>query len=201
MAAVVVLAVVLGATAAPARSTSTNTWCVHNAKKLPPHSWATSLICPTSKKALAKTKKQGSPLNRQIASAINSFRRAHGLRPLHVSYRLNAASRQHSQEMGADGYFDHNSADGTEWWKRILQYYPRAHYTHWTVGENLLFATPDIGADAALKMWINSPMHLANLKNPTWRDLGVSAVHVSDAGGVYGHGPVTIVTTDFGARH
>jgi hypothetical protein len=34
-----------------------------------------------------------------------------------------------------------------------------------------------------------------------WREIGVSAVHVSGAHGVYGGQDVTIVTTDFGVRH
>jgi uncharacterized protein YkwD len=49
-------------------------------------------------------------------------------------------------------------------------------------------------------MWLASPEHRANLRNKTWRDLGVSAVYVPDAGGVYGGNTVTIITTDFGVR-
>ena len=162
---------------------------------------AASLICPASKKVVAKRKTKLTGLDRQIATAINQFRREHGLKPLNVSVQLNASSRQHSKEMAADGYFEHNSADGTVWWKRIQHYYPTTGYTYWTAGENLLFSTPDIGAAAAMKMWIASPEHLKNLMNPNWRNLGVSAVHVADAGGVYDHNAVTIVTTDFGARH
>jgi uncharacterized protein YkwD len=103
--------------------------------------------------------------------------------------------------MGADGYFDHPSANGTPFWKRIQNYYSATNYSYWTVGENLLYASPSIGADAALKLWIGSPEHLRNLKDKNWRDLGVSAVRVKDAGGIYGGHTVTIITTDFGARH
>jgi uncharacterized protein YkwD len=169
--AVLALAVVLGATASPARSGSQQ---------------ETQLLS----------------LNHQVAAAINEFRAAHGLSKLKISVHLNASARQHSMEMGADGYFDHNSANGTLWWKRIQHYYPQApNYRYWTVGENLLFSTPDIDAAAAMKLWIASPEHLANLMNRAWRNLGVSAVHVIDAGGVYGGQTVTIITTDFGARH
>src|SRR5207302_11028195 len=85
---VLLAAIVLGATAAPARSG-----------------------------ALRETQLRS--LNDDIAAAINNFRRVHGLSQLHVSLQLNAAARQHSQEMGADGYFDHASANGTAFWKRI----------------------------------------------------------------------------------
>lgn len=207
--AVLVLAVVLGATAAPARSarsTAWKTWCGKYATKLPTHSMAASLICPgsrstRSKNTGARQETDLGSLNRQIASAINSFRQAHGLVPLRISYELDASARQHSWEMGADGYFDHNSADGTLWWKRIQHYYPSTNYTYWTAGENLLFDTPDVSAAAAMKLWIGSPDHLRNLMDPNWRNLGVSSVHVIDAGGVYENTTVTIITTDFGARH
>ena len=149
----------------------------------------------------AKKETQLRSLNRQVAAAINDFRRSHHLPAFRISPRLNASARQHSVEMGADGYFDHPSADGTPYWQRIQSFYPSTHYTYWTVGENLLFATPSISASDALKMWIGSPEHLANLKDRNYRDLGVSSVHVVDAGGVYGGGTVTIITTDFGARH
>jgi uncharacterized protein YkwD len=206
-ASVLVVAVALGATAAPAhstlaRSTQWTEWCVEHSGQLPANSLATPLICPAvKKKAGTKPKDPLAALNHQIAVAINSFRRAHGLVPLRISAQLNASARQHSQEMAAKGYFDHDSANGTVWWQRIQHYYPYRGYTYWTVGENLLFASPDIGADAAMKLWIASPEHLANLMNPAWRNLGVSAVHAPDAGGVYGGNPVTIITTDFGARH
>ncbi len=152
-------------------------------------------------RSAAQRETQLPALNRQIALAINIYRRAHGLRALHVSAQLNAASRQHSEEMGAGGYFDHSSADGTVYWKRIQQYYPATNYSYWTVGENLLYSTPTVNAPDALKLWIGSPEHKRNLLDPNWTDLGVSAVHVAKAGGVYGGHPVTIVTTDFGARH
>jgi len=152
-------------------------------------------------RSAAQRETQLRSLNRQVAAAINAFRTAHLLPRLHISVALNASARQHSLEMGADGYFDHPSANGTVFWKRIQRYYTSTNYSYWTVGENLLWSSPSITATQALKLWIASPEHLANLKNKNWRDLGVSAVHVPDATGVYGGYPVTIITTDFGARH
>jgi uncharacterized protein YkwD len=140
-------------------------------------------------------------LNRQIAIEINHQRRAHGLVPLRFSTQLNASARQHSIEMAKHGYFDHPSADGTAFWQRIQRYYSSRNYSYWTVGENLLFASPDITATAALRQWIRSPEHLRNLLNPSWRNLGISSVHMTHARGVYGGYPTTIITADFGARH
>ena len=69
------------------------------------------------------------------------------------------------------------------------------------MGENLLWSSPTVSAGHAMKMWIASPEHLRNLLTPQWRQIGVSAVHLAAAPGVYGGLGVTIITTDFGVRH
>ena len=48
---------------------------------------------------------------------------------------------------------------------------------------------------------IASPEHLRNLLSPHWREVGVSAVRVVHAPGVFHGLRVTIITTDFGVRH
>jgi uncharacterized protein YkwD len=102
--------------------------------------------------------------------------------------------------MVAHGYFGHDSADGTSFMNRIARYYPRGNHAHWSVGENLLWASPRTSAAAALRAWIKSPPHLHNLLDPRWREIGVSAVHVASAPGVYQGHAVTVITTDFGVR-
>jgi uncharacterized protein YkwD len=139
-------------------------------------------------------------LNHQVLAAVNSFRVAHGLLPLHESAALDRSARRHSLEMGRVGYFAHSSADGTAFWRRIERYYPDAHYSYWSVGENLLWAPLNVSAAHALQMWVSSPPHLANLLAPRWRQLGISAVGVVNAPGVYGGRNIVILTTDFGVR-
>ena len=68
------------------------------------------------------------------------------------------------------------------------------------MGENLVYSSPDLGAGEALKLWANSPEHRKNLLGSSWREIGISAVHVDSAPGTYGDGPATIVTADFGVR-
>jgi uncharacterized protein YkwD len=154
----------------------------------------------TSAGAQTRRETQLSTLNHQVLHAINAFRVAHHLVPLRESTSLDASARQHSLEMGADGYFAHPSANGTSFWKRIGRYFSSRHYSYWSVGENLLWSSPDVSAAAAMKMWIASPEHLKNLMTPGWRRIGVSSVHVVRAPGVYHGLPVTIITTDFGVR-
>jgi uncharacterized protein YkwD len=135
-----------------------------------------------------------------VLTDINAFRRSHGLRPLRLSPALAAAARQHSTEMAARGYFSHSSADGSSFDRRIARYYPPGHSRFWAVGENLLWSSPTVDAGGALQMWKGSPPHRENLLNATWRDIGLSAVHVLSAPGAYGGHVVTIVTADFGVR-
>jgi uncharacterized protein YkwD len=131
---------------------------------------------------------------------INEVRREHGLRSLVSSTRLAAAAAQHTREMGAQGYFEHESYDSTPFWKRIAQSYPSRGWRSWSVGENLLYSSPDVSAASGVDMWMHSPPHRANLLSRTWREIGLSAIHFDDAPGEFDGQPVTIVTADFGFR-
>jgi uncharacterized protein YkwD len=141
-----------------------------------------------------------SSLEQGVLADINSLRKEHGLAPLRFSARLSAAARQHSAEMAARGYFSHDSANGSSFDKRIARYYPIGGSHYWSVGENLLWSSPDVDAGGALDMWWNSPEHRKNMLTARWREIGLSAVHVMTAPGTYGGREVTIVTTDFGVR-
>jgi len=131
---------------------------------------------------------------------INAFRTQHGLTTLRLSSALTAAARAHSRQMAQDGYFAHNSADGSVFWRRLQGFYRSSSYGYWSVGENLLWQSPDVNGPQAMQLWLASPEHRANLMSPIWREIGVSALHVAQAPGVYHGLDVTIVTTDFGVR-
>jgi uncharacterized protein YkwD len=139
-------------------------------------------------------------LERSVVTQINSFRRSHGLVALRLSSPLSRAAEQHSNEMARDGYFAHESADGSSFDKRIARYYPSARRAYWSVGENLLWSSPSIDGQGAFQLWLNSPPHRENLLTARWREIGISAVHVAAAPGPYGGHPVTILTADFGVR-
>jgi uncharacterized protein YkwD len=139
-------------------------------------------------------------LDRGVLQQLNEIRALHGLTALKLDSSLNSSAAQHSDEMGMKGYFEHNSADGTVFWKRIQRYYPSSKFSYWSVGENLLWSSPDVDAAGAMRMWMNSPEHKANILNPRWRQIGISAVHLDSAPGTYQNLSVTIITTDFGVR-
>jgi uncharacterized protein YkwD len=139
-------------------------------------------------------------LEQDVLANINALRRQHGLAPLRLSNALSAAARQHSNEMASRGYFSHNSANGSSFDRRIARFYPMSGRRYWSVGENLLWSSPDVDANGALEMWVNSPEHRKNMLTARWREIGLSAVHVTSAPGTYGSREVTIVTSDFGVR-
>jgi uncharacterized protein YkwD len=141
-----------------------------------------------------------SSLETSVLTQINHFRAAHHLARLRLSAPLTRAARSHSEEMAVDGIFQHESADGSPFWRRVRQFYRADAFGYWSAGENLLWSTPDVDARRALSMWLASPEHRRNLTDPRWREIGVSAVHETGAPGIYDGREVTILTTDFGVR-
>jgi uncharacterized protein YkwD len=135
-----------------------------------------------------------------LLQQLNAIRADHGLSALRSNAKLAAAAGQHSREMADDGYFDHDSVDGTSFSTRIAHWYPVANHRSWWVGENLLWSSPGVDPSGAAAMWMRSAVHRANILNPRWREVGIGAVYSTSAGGVYTHLPVTIITTDFGVR-
>ncbi len=139
-------------------------------------------------------------LEQGVLANVNALRREHGLAPLRLSSALAAAARQHSTEMASRGYFSHSSANGSSFDRRIARFYPIGHRRYWSVGENLLWSSPDVDAAGALNMWFNSTEHRKIMLTARWREIGLAAVHLSSAPGTYGGREVTIVTADFGIR-
>ena len=159
------------------------------------------LVAPSAGSAdVHRTMSSSNQLQTALLGQVNALRAANGLGRLRLSPALSAAAGRHSTEMARRGYFSHDSANGASFSSRIEQFYSPRGFRSWTVGENLLWASPDVGALRALKLWLASPPHRANLLSPRWREIGLAAVHSTSAPGVYGGRPATVVTADFGAR-
>ena len=139
-------------------------------------------------------------LDTQIAARINVARAQYGLPRVRVSRALKAAASAHSYEMARNGYFSHDSADGTSAFKRLLRFYPSAGYRRWQVGEALLWYSPGTDAATAVHDWLTSPEHRAILLTAAFREIGVSAVHATAADGSFHGDEITVVTADFGVR-
>lgn len=151
-------------------------------------------------KAGSGAKSATAVLEAAVIDRMNQIRRGRGLRPLRFNARLAAAADYHSKDMARRGYFEHDSANGTAFWRRIERFYPSRGFRSWTVGENLLWGSDTYGAAFAVREWMNSPPHRENILSRDWREVGIGAVIVASAPGEYRGRPVTIVTADFGAR-
>jgi uncharacterized protein YkwD len=163
--------------------------------------------------ALAST--QLNSYEKQLVNLVNKQRAKHHLPALRVNPKLVDASRAHSTEMGEDKYFDHNSADGELWSKRVIRYgYKRQGYSHWKAGEDIFWganicSSPYVvmygddmkpgGKDKQVCGGMDSAAHRAVILTKAFRDIGVGAVS-TDSG--YGDvdGTVWFFTMDLGRR-
>jgi uncharacterized protein YkwD len=133
-------------------------------------------------------------------SAINDVRRTRGLSELRLNPMLSSAALGHSAAMAKHGFFSHHGYDGSAFWRRIeARYRPRDSFP-WRVGENMAWASPVLGADQTITMWMGSAAHRANLLDPAWREVGIGPIHARAAPGSYEGLEVTILTVDFGVR-
>jgi uncharacterized protein YkwD len=139
-------------------------------------------------------------LQTELLGAINGLRSSKGLAELKLNNGLALAAIGHSQSMAKFGYFTHEGYNGVPFWIRIRPRYRPLPGSAWGVGENLAWSSPGMSAGDAVQMWLNSPPHRKNLLKPSWREIGLGAVHALAAPGVFEGRDVTIVTADFGVR-
>lgn len=121
----------------------------------------------------------------QVTTLVNSERSKAGCGPVSANSQLATAALNHSEDMAARDYFDHNSPDGKDPGDRITA----AGYQWTTYGENI--ARGQQTAAQVMDGWMNSPGHRANILNCAFKEIGVG---VHDASG----GPWW--TQAFGAR-
>jgi uncharacterized protein YkwD len=157
-------------------------------------------LAPSTSIASAHAVQRDASLERAIVQRLNEVRVQHGLQPLALSPALGGAARLHTRALAARGLFQHESVDGTPFQERVGRYYGPAGFRTWSVAENLVFGSAPFSAEQAIRAWLGSPPHRQTLLGAVWREVGVGAVLVRRAPGVYGGGTVVIVTADFGAR-
>jgi uncharacterized protein YkwD len=110
---------------------------------------------------------------------VNDARSHAGMRPLAVSRQLLIAARIHSEDMAANGYFAHESADGDAPADRVRS----AGLDYEEVAEDLFFDNgPDLDAlpRRALVEWQASPQPRANLLAPEFRTIAVAIARAVD---------------------
>src|SRR5205823_13204050 len=92
-----------------------------------------AFVAPTARSGKANTRVTLTALESGVLSQLNQIRLQHGLQPVKISAPLTAAAAQHSRDMGSAGYFQHESRDGTAFWRRIGRWYGSTGYGYWSV--------------------------------------------------------------------
>ena len=131
---------------------------------------------------------------------LNVQRRAHGLENLHQNPRLRTAAAGYSRQMVRQGFFAHESPDGSTLQSRVTATHYLDGARAWGIGENIAWGTGELGTPRSIvRAWMHSPGHRANILNGTFRDIGIGIFPgapiphgAAASGGTY--------TTDFGYR-
>jgi uncharacterized protein YkwD len=140
------------------------------------------------------------PLEQSILNRVNEIRASHGLRQLKPSSELESAAVDHSQSMLTYGFFRHESKDGSSFESRLRRFYPLEGFSHWQVGENLVYSSVQLTGASTARAWLRSAPHREDMLSSQWREVGIGALHADSAGGAFKHASVWVVTMDFGAR-
>ena len=165
-----------------------------------------ALVVPATAQSGATTHAAGTGVERlpalesAILARLNELRVARGLPRLRVAPGLRAAAATHSRAMLIEGYFAHESSDGTPFDNRVQRFYPSRGFDFWRVGENLAAMTGVMTAEDAVDMWLASPPHRHILLDPGWRDAGLGALRAEATGVFPGSGEASVVTLDVGVR-
>lgn len=112
-----------------------------------------------------------------VLDATNAERKAAGLPALKANPKLFSAARGHSANMAKQGKFDHVLDEKTP-----ADRVKAAGYTFRACGENIAWNSPTPAE--ALRIWMDSPGHKANILNKDFTEIGV-AVAKNDKGEPY----------------
>jgi uncharacterized protein YkwD len=127
---------------------------------------------------------------RALVAGINAVRARHRLAPLRRVAALTRPARAHSRDLVARRAFTHDSANGSPFSTRLVAAgFPRRR----AMAENIaqVPARGTRAARVALRMWMASPPHRANILNRRMRVIGVGfAIRTGRS--------ATVVTADFG---
>jgi uncharacterized protein YkwD len=161
---------------------------------------AVALVLPGGANASARSHLALTALEQSTIVQINALRAAHGLDPLTISPALFQSATLHCRQMLTGGYFGHQAPDGGNFSLRLESYYPPRGFSYYAVGENLFWTLNSASPAQIIEKWMGSPDHRANLLKPDWHQIGIAAVEVPSAPGIYDGLDVTVVTVDFGVR-
>lgn len=106
-------------------------------------------------------------LEQELIELTNEHRISVGCDPLTPEPRLAQTARDHSIDMAVHNYFDHTDRMGRSPFDRMAA----TGYQRRTAGENL--AAGRWRPADALRQWLDSPPHRANIENCSFTQIGV----------------------------
>lgn len=121
----------------------------------------------------------GRSFTQRVVDLTNRERSIRGLPPVTAKYGLQYAAEKRSTDMIVRGYFDHVDPSGRDPFWVLRQNGMR----YATAGENI--ALGQRSPEEVVRDWMNSPGHRANILNPRFGHIGVSAVQNSATGQIY----------------
>lgn len=150
--------------------------------------------CPAS--GAVPTAERDAEAKDAVLCLLNAERARHGLAALVRDASLDDASQRHSDDMASRDFFEHDTPDGVGAVARIGGAGYPAYHT--TTAENLYWGQDDKATPvSAMKGWMKSPGHRANILRPELRAVGVGIAYEAPEPGVAGR--VAVYTTDFGS--
>jgi uncharacterized protein YkwD len=160
-------------------------------------------FCTLSLAASAIASTSLNTYEKQLLAQVNEQRAKYGLAQLRLNSKLTAAAREHSTDMGARKYLEHDApAPNAEAWQaRIIRCgYGNQGYRYWKAGENIYYGAGIWSSPVAVvDGWMKSKAHRAVILTKVFRDVGVGAVKVNDGYGSI-DGTVWFFTLDLGRR-
>jgi uncharacterized protein YkwD len=130
-----------------------------------------------------------------MKALVNSTRAAHGAPSVRFVPLLDRSALLKAEAIRSCGSFSHTPCG-----MPFARTFQRVGYLRMgaVFGENLAWGTGGTASpDAAVRMWLASAAHRANLLNSRWRDAGVAVVNAPSFGG---HRNVRIWVLEFGRR-
>lgn len=106
----------------------------------------------------------------QVVELINRERANAGCPALTIDVTLTQVAQNHSQDMAVKDYFDHTGADGRSPFQRMTD----AGYRFKMAAENI--AAGAKSPEDAVRLWMDSAGHRANILNCSLRETGVGYV-------------------------
>jgi uncharacterized protein YkwD len=126
----------------------------------------------------------------------NQIRADRGLSQLGADAKLRRVATGHSEDMAGADYFEHTTPDGVTMIDRIAHSGYIRPNRGWLVGENLEWGTGGLATPrGAMKAWMSSPEHRANILQRGYRELGVGVAIGTPKPGL---GSGATYTVDFG---